>query len=190
MNPVTEPPKISSVFPNPPPLYHSFTHANVSSIAALRRAQYHQQHHHHHAASAATTAASGPRSAAAAVDPATPLRIPNVPAPLLNLQPPAEPADGRWRVFGDQYSLDDKLPSLEDQSIERLVPQSGGGKDGEIDRDVKHLDRAFQLKKLAKSQLLNFLELVGILSHAPDDVCHPQVCSCISMPTTCSTIEM
>jgi len=32
-------------------------------------------------------------------------RIPNIPEELIHLQPPAEPADGKWRVFGDIYSV-------------------------------------------------------------------------------------
>lgn len=62
--------------------------------------------------------------------------------------------------------LDDKLPSLEEQGVERLVHQGidYGDKDG------KHVDRAIELKRLAKSLLLNFLELVGIMSTTPEAV--------------------
>jgi len=42
-------------------------------------------------------------------------------------------------------------------------PSEAAGTDG------KRLDTAFELKKLAKSLLLNFLELTGILYHSPDD---------------------
>ena len=62
--------------------------------------------------------------------------------------------------------LDDKLPSLEDQGIERLVPQSLNVDDA--DKEGKHIDRAFELKRLVKSLLLKFLELVGTLSIAPE----------------------
>lgn len=61
--------------------------------------------------------------------------------------------------------MDDKLPSLEDVNIKRLAPAHNEERDG------KHLDRAFELKRMAKSLLLNFLELLGIMSIDPDDVC-------------------
>jgi hypothetical protein len=35
----------------------------------------------------------------------------------------------------------------------------------------KYGDRAIVLKRIAKSLLLNFLELLGILSHNPEQVC-------------------
>lgn len=58
--------------------------------------------------------------------------------------------------------LDDKLPTLEDQGITNL-PATGQSSA----RDAKHYDRAFELKRLAKSLLLNFLELSGALSRSP-----------------------
>ena len=66
--------------------------------------------------------------------------------------------------------LDDKLPTLEEQGIPQLTSAS-------ITSPVplpepiptsKHLDRAFQLKRLSKSLLLNFLELLGIMSVDPE----------------------
>ncbi|PFH60122.1 hypothetical protein XA68_11450 [Ophiocordyceps unilateralis] len=84
------------------------------------------------------------------------------PQDLVNLRPPREPADGRWRVFGDQYMLDDKLPTLEEQGIAKL--QADGPSSS---REAKHYDRALELKRIAKSLLLNFLELTGLLSRSP-----------------------
>jgi mediator of RNA polymerase II transcription subunit 7 len=60
--------------------------------------------------------------------------------------------------------LDDKLPTLEEQGIENLP--ATGSSDA---KDAKHYDRAFELKRLAKSLLLNFLELTGILARSPAD---------------------
>lgn len=60
--------------------------------------------------------------------------------------------------------LDDKLPTLEDQGITNLPASTGSNA-----RDAKHHDRAFELKRLAKSLLLNFLELSGTLSGSPAD---------------------
>jgi mediator of RNA polymerase II transcription subunit 7 len=58
--------------------------------------------------------------------------------------------------------LDDKLPTLEEQGITNL-PTTGLSES----KDAKHYDRAFELKKLVKSLLLNFLELSGTLSRNP-----------------------
>lgn len=59
--------------------------------------------------------------------------------------------------------LDDELQSLEAAGVERLVP-------AEDNLDGKHVDRAFVLKRLAKSLLLNFLELMGVMGIAPEQV--------------------
>lgn len=58
--------------------------------------------------------------------------------------------------------LEDKLPTLEEQGITNL-PATGHSSA----RDAKHYDRAFELKRLSKSLLLNFLELSGALSRSP-----------------------
>ncbi|KAF7548277.1 hypothetical protein G7Z17_g7176 [Cylindrodendrum hubeiense] len=130
---------LSSTFPNPPPFWKDFTPDKLARIEELKAA--HTQQH-------------GSDQA--------PTRIPDLPEELLNLQPPLEPADGRWRVFGDQYMLDDKLPTLEEQGIANL-PSAAPTES----KDVKHFDRALELKRLAKSLLLNFLELSGTLSRNP-----------------------
>lgn len=61
--------------------------------------------------------------------------------------------------------LDDTLPTLADQNITQLytIPGSQPGEE-------THDSRADELRKLAKSLLANFLELVGILSINPDEV--------------------
>ncbi|KAF4469027.1 MED7-member of RNA polymerase II transcriptional regulation mediator complex [Fusarium albosuccineum] len=134
-----EPHSLSSTFPNPPPFWNDFTPDRISRIEELRAAHVNQH----------------------GGDPLT-VRVPDVPEELINLQPPTEPADGRWRVFGDHYMLDDKLPTLEEQGITNLPSTTPSDS-----KDVKHFDRAFELKRLAKSLLLNFLELSGTLSHNP-----------------------
>ncbi|KAG6030827.1 hypothetical protein E4U41_007755 [Claviceps citrina] len=129
---------LASTFPNPPPFWKDFTPDRVARVEDLR------------------SAFAGDSSASV-------VRVPGLPEELAHLQPPSEPADGRWRVFGDQYMLDDKLPTLQDQGITDLPNLDGLP----ASKDAKHYDRAFQLKKLAKSLLLNFLELAGTLSHRP-----------------------
>ncbi|KJZ73797.1 hypothetical protein HIM_06915 [Hirsutella minnesotensis 3608] len=138
-----EPHSLASTFPNPPPFWKDFTPDKLERIQQLRTAQ-----------------GGGDREAGG--NNAPPVRIPGVPEDLINLQPPPEPVDGRWRVFGDQYMLDDKLPTLEEQGITNLPATAPSNS-----RDAKHYDRAFELKRLAKSLLLNFLELAGTLAHNP-----------------------
>ncbi|KAG5974587.1 hypothetical protein E4U55_008135 [Claviceps digitariae] len=130
---------LASTFPNPPLFWKAFTPDRVARVEELRSA----------------FAGAGDSSASV-------VRIPGLPEELTLLQPPLEPADGRWRLFGDQYMLDDKLPTLQDQGITNLP-----NLDLPASKDAKHYDRAFELKKLVKSLLLNFLELTGTLSHNP-----------------------
>ncbi|KAG6002432.1 hypothetical protein E4U21_003106 [Claviceps maximensis] len=130
---------LASTFPNPPLFWKSFTPDRVARVEELRSA----------------FAGAGDSSP-------LPVRIPGLPEELTHLQPPLEPADGRWRLFGDHYMLDDKLPTLEDQGITNLP-----NLDLSAPKDAKHYDRAFELKKLVKSLLLNFLELTGTLFHNP-----------------------
>lgn len=76
-----EPHSLASTFPNPPDFWKEFTPERIAEIIELRRAQ----------------AADG--------EDVDSVRIPDLPEHLRALQPPPEPADGRWRVFGDQYMV-------------------------------------------------------------------------------------
>ena len=93
------------------------------------------------------------------------IHVNGLPRELRHLQPPLEPENGEWRVFGAKYSLKDELPHLEDGEIRRLFPNPD-----ERDQDGKHFDRATILKRLAKSLLLNFPELTGLLATSPEAV--------------------
>jgi mediator of RNA polymerase II transcription subunit 7 len=74
---------LASTFPDPPPFWKDFTPDRLAKIAELRAAYAEKL--------------DG--------DDEVPARIPNVPHDLMLLQPPAEPTDGRWRIFGDQYMV-------------------------------------------------------------------------------------
>lgn len=82
-----EPHSLASTFPNPPPFWRDFTPERVARIEELR----------------SNRAEDRPEDAAAIA--AGTARIPDLPEDLVNLQPPREPVDGRWRVFGDQYMV-------------------------------------------------------------------------------------
>jgi mediator of RNA polymerase II transcription subunit 7 len=72
-----------------------------------------------------------------------------------------------WQLISCQ--LNDILPSLTEQGIEQLYSPpatpsgSGAGSDPQ-----SHSDRTLILKRIAKSLLLNFLELMGIMSVNPE----------------------
>ncbi|KAF4631140.1 hypothetical protein G7Y89_g6993 [Cudoniella acicularis] len=135
---------LAAAFPAPPPFWKSFTPENLERISELRATQSEEGSKTH--------------------DPAKslPARLLDLPPELRNLQPPTPPADGIYRCFGDTYNLNEALPSLEDQEIRQLYsPSTSPSGNG------KHADRAFILKRIAKSLLLNFLELVGIMSINP-----------------------
>ncbi|CAJ2504910.1 Uu.00g123040.m01.CDS01 [Anthostomella pinea] len=132
---------VSSTWPLLPLFWQNFTPENTARIADLRKEKADQEGHS---------------------DPSK-VRIENLPRELRCLQPPQEPEDGEWRVFGNKYTLVDELPKLEDMGIQRLFPNPE-----ERDQDGKHFDRATILKRSAKSLLLNFLELTGLLATNPE----------------------
>lgn len=78
---------LSSTFPNPPTFWNNFTADKVSRYEKLRQ-EYADKN------GLNTDKEDG-----------TAFRIPDLPDDLVNLQPPPEPTDGRWRVFGDQYMV-------------------------------------------------------------------------------------
>lgn len=151
-----EEPQVASTWPPPPPFWKDFTPENVIRAEELRKE-------------------AAERSG---LQDTSNVRLHGLPRALRNLQPPPEPEDGEWRVFGDRYRLKDELPHLEDGEIRRLFPNPD-----ERDQDGKHFDRATILKRLAKSLLLNFLELTGLLATSPESVRHKHLCRSVVSPS-------
>lgn len=78
--------------------------------------------------------------------------------PYKLMVPPQPPAE-TYRGFGNIWQVQDKLLSLEAAGIKQLYD----------DKDVEdHAGRIDELKRLLKSLLLNFLELVGMMSINPE----------------------
>ncbi|KAK3940456.1 mediator of RNA polymerase II transcription subunit 7, partial [Diplogelasinospora grovesii] len=129
--------KVTALYPDPPPFWKFFTADNIARFDDLKQ-EYADQH---------------------GVDVAQITYVPDLPEELTYLQPPPEPAEAKWKLFSEQQT--EELQSLETAGITRLGPLT------EVDADGKHIDRAFELKKIAKSLLLNYLELMGVMSLNP-----------------------
>ncbi|KAK7993312.1 PI31 proteasome regulator [Apiospora arundinis] len=159
--------QVTSTWPRPPPFYKDFTATNLARLADLKR--------EHAETTNPPSSSSDNNNATKKEDEDYDIlsqRLTGLPSNLRNLQPPLPPDEGAWRVFGDPYRLVQPLPKLEEGGEIRPVVSGGGlasAADGSGGED-KHFDRATVLKRIAKSLLLNFLELVGILSQNAMDV--------------------
>lgn len=78
---------LASAFPNPPPFWRDFTPDRIAQMEELSKSYM-------------DTLLPGDIADSSVV-----MRVPDVPEELIHLQPPAEPEDGRWRVFGDLYKV-------------------------------------------------------------------------------------
>lgn len=81
------------------------------------------------------------------------------PGELKFLVPPTAPSGTNYRGYGNIWSFEDKLPSLKESNWEQLYQDD----DESITSEIK----IKELHKLMDSLLLNFLELVGIISIDP-----------------------
>lgn len=80
---------------------------------------------------------------------------------LLFQVPPVQPDRPTYRSFGDVWPFEDRFITLKESGMPQLYP--GGDKGDEEEEQVFTQERIEELKKLTKSLLLNFLELVGLL---------------------------
>ncbi|KAG2174884.1 hypothetical protein INT43_005946 [Umbelopsis isabellina] len=74
--------------------------------------------------------------------------------PIELLEPPP-PIEGSYVVFDQHWQTEDKLLSLEEMNVKQLYPT---GK----------IDRVYELKKLLRSLMAQFLSLLDILVQEPD----------------------
>ncbi|KAJ6261337.1 Mediator of RNA polymerase II transcription subunit [Drechslerella dactyloides] len=85
----------------------------------------------------------------------------SLPPELVCLIPPKPPTEGQYRSFGDTWNIPDRLPTLNELNIPQLFPEPSD--------ESYNVDRAQELRRLCKSLLLNYLELVGIMGMAPEE---------------------
>ena len=159
---------LSATFPEPPHFYKNFTVKNLERLKGI-----------HDASPEPSQDGQSTSKRPSTFD---------LPPELRCLIPPEPPREGRYRIFGGQYDvwhddlfdsircntdctqINEELPGLKEQGIEQLYPSPprspiGASTGTQVDWT---LDRAFYIKKIAKSILLNFLELVGILANNPE----------------------
>ncbi|KAI9826607.1 MAG: Mediator of RNA polymerase II transcription subunit 7 [Thelocarpon impressellum] len=130
-----------SAFPAPPPFYKHFSPDNLERLKELQEVE--------------STSAGAPA---------------DIPPELRFLVPPVPPETGNYRCFNDIYHIEDTLPSLSASQIEQLYPSTPPPSSNNPAPSLtpeRNASRAFYLTKIAQSLLLNFLELVGILSVDP-----------------------
>jgi mediator of RNA polymerase II transcription subunit 7 len=85
-------------------------------------------------------------------------KVDELPQPLQYLIPPKPPTDTYYRSFGNIWHPNQSdLQSLEDAGIKQLYNPI-----------TNSSDRIWELKKLLKSLLVNYIELTGIMSVTPE----------------------
>ncbi|VEU20260.1 DEKNAAC101088 [Brettanomyces naardenensis] len=139
---------VSSLYPPPPPYIRFFTNKNVKKVKDLRS------------------------------EGKTDEEISNI-KDLRFLIPPKQPHRITYRSFGDVWPFEDRFITLKESGVAQLYNGGKEGKEGEEGEEAKEeeeeeeeevftQERIEELKKLTKSLLLNFLELVGILAKNPN----------------------
>ncbi|KAG5438855.1 hypothetical protein PCK2_000920 [Pneumocystis canis] len=130
--------KLSSTFPPPPPHYKLFTEENLRAFETSQHDEIRD------------TCFSDISGEANIRDPAL----------ARFFTPPKIPTKGSYQCFNERWMIPDELPSLTEFGIQQLFDTTNGPLDAR--------ERIIELKKMLKSLILNFLELVGILGIAPE----------------------
>lgn len=82
-------------------------------------------------------------------------------SPLQYLIPPPMPTDGSYWSFAEHWQFPERHPKLEDFGIQRLFSDN---------EEVSGPKRVIELRRMIKSLLLSFLELVGVMAVNPQEV--------------------
>lgn len=129
---------ISSLYPPPPPYVRFFTKENLAKLDEWK-------------ASLESNDEPRDQNDSIAAPPPGELRF---------LVPPQPPAGSHYRGYGNLWSFEDKLPSLKEMGLRQLYPDD--------DDIITSKTKIKELHKLLDSLLLNFLELVGVVSVQPE----------------------
>ncbi|TLD32368.1 mediator of RNA polymerase II transcription subunit 7 [Venturia nashicola] len=129
--------------PRPPPYYHQFTEKNLQRLQDLKELHGHD--------------IDNPRTKASI--------LLDLPSELRCLVPPEPPEDGIVLNFGDTKTNLHFLKPLSEMGIPQLYPEPIPLT---ADESEWTHERARYLKQLARSILLSFIELMGILSVNPN----------------------
>lgn len=143
---------ISSLYPPPPPYYKYFTDENVEKLAQWKKSN------------------QGTRSAVSRSDSENENGTgeeqhgnetgAEVTGELKFLVPPKPPLGTHYRNYGNVWSFEDKLPSLKEMGLTQLYQDE--------DSTITSRAKIEELHKLLDSLLLNFLELIGVVSIEPE----------------------
>lgn len=133
---------ISFLYPPPPPYIKFFTKENLDKLP-----EYKEQKHADPNANSEVKQDGDEK----------------IESPLDFLIPPPMPKE-QYRAFGSIWQVRDRLPDLEASGLTQLYKKSDENKDGGTDYQYK----IQELRRLLKSLLLNYLELVGMLSVNPE----------------------
>ncbi|KAG0670213.1 Mediator of RNA polymerase II transcription subunit 7 [Maudiozyma exigua] len=142
---------VSSLYPPPPPYMRFFTDENVKKLAQrddLKEVNGSPDEGVEKASSEET-----------------------INSELDFLVPPPMPSTHQYRAFGSIWQVKDELPDLETLGITRLYKKSDTEQAEEGDGTnvpTSYHYKTQELRKLLKSLLLNYLELVGVLSINPE----------------------
>lgn len=131
---------ISSLYPPPPPYFRFFTDENSEKLQQWKLEQL-----------VALDSLEGGEDAQESTTPPGELRF---------LVPPLPPGGPHYRNYGNLWSFEDKLPSLKEMGLRQLYPEE--------DATITSKAKIEQLHKLLDSLLLNFLELIGVVSIEPE----------------------
>lgn len=153
---------IAALYPPPPPYYEFFTKENIEKanqwIKENEEALAKMQNSNKQEISEEKGSEEEKQT--------NELEIPN---DIRFLIPPKRPEGPSYRLFGDMWLFKDQMPTLKEMNVEQLYEDELEDKDSDKTEGNEHsVKRIEELKKLFKSLLLNFLELIGVVSKNPE----------------------